>query len=92
MDSDECVAGLKLEKLDKFFNEKLVCVRGYEYLGQAWCPYDNGGPLVAGNVLVGVTFRPGMQLCKVNDNFPHTAIKINRYLHWIIEVIIGHEV
>ncbi|XP_063697953.1 trypsin-2-like [Culicoides brevitarsis] len=91
IDAEKCFDGMKKASLSQFYHANLVCAVGYAEMGQQWCSYDFGGPLIAGNTLIGVLFRPGMQTCTQQDAFPNVALRVEPYLYWIHETMVDHE-
>lgn len=91
MDLESCMMEMKKASMSKFYHINLLCAVGYADVGQQWCSYDFGGPLIAGNTLIGVLFRPGMQSCSLSDSFPNIALRLEPYLFWIHDVMVDHE-
>lgn len=91
IDDRECVSEMKKASMGQFYHKNVLCATGYAEMGQQWCSYDFGGPLTAGNTLVGVLFRPGMQSCSVLDAFPSVALRLEPYLFWIHDVMVENE-
>lgn len=91
INEESCMKEMKKASLSQFYHSNLICTTGYANLGQEWCSYDFGGPLIAGNTLIGVLFRPGMQTCSLQDTFPSVALRIEPYIYWIHEVMIENE-
>uniref|UniRef100_A0A336MXX5 CSON008046 protein n=1 Tax=Culicoides sonorensis TaxID=179676 RepID=A0A336MXX5_CULSO len=88
---ESCKNGLKQASMSQFYYENVVCATGYAEMGQQWCSYDFGGPLIGGNTLIGILFRPGMQSCSLQDTFPSVALRIEPYLFWIHDVMVENE-
>lgn len=91
IDHDTCLIGMRHASMEQFLHKNIICAIGYSDSGQQWCSYDFGGPLIAGNTLVGILFRPGMQSCSRLDSFPNLALRVEAYLYWIHEIMVENE-
>ncbi|XP_052446195.1 granzyme B(G,H)-like [Carassius gibelio] len=66
----------------EYIDSQMICVSGKG----GSCEYDSGGPLVCGNIAVGITSFGDRDLCNANMK-PNVYTKISAFLPWIKKTI-----
>lgn len=65
--------------------DNMICARGFN--GASACDGDEGGPLVARNVLIGITSWRNVNALCGHPEYPEVYTKVSKFVRWIKENI-----